>query len=106
MGREMGKIGQGEFDIADLDCEQPDLLMRQLEKIIEKAEVVHRFEGRGMDRVATKIPEEVGMFFEYERVHPGAGEKKAEHHPGWSAAHDATAAGDRCGVSSIVNGGE
>src|ERR1700731_2916638 len=94
MGREMGKIGQGEFDIADLDCEQPDLLMRQLEKIIEKAEVVHRLEGRGMDRVAAKIPEKIGVFFENDRIDASAGKEKPEHHPGGSAADDAAAAGE------------
>jgi hypothetical protein len=49
--------------------------MRQLQEIFQKAELVHRFEGRGMDRVAAKIAQKIPMFFENERVYSRPGEE-------------------------------
>src|SRR5580693_9326407 len=68
--------------------------MRQLQEIVQKAELVHRFEGRRMDRVAAKIAQKICMFFENDRIDAGAGKEKPEHHPGRSAADDAAAAGE------------
>ena len=47
-----------------------------------------------MDCVAAKIAQKIRMLFKNDRIDPGAGKKKSEHHPGGSAANDATAAGD------------
>src|ERR1700693_1803239 len=68
--------------------------MRQLQEIVQKAELVHRFEGRRMDRVAAKIAQKIRVFFENDRIDAGAGKEKPEHHPGRSAADDAAAAGE------------
>jgi hypothetical protein len=68
--------------------------MRQLQEVFQKTEVVHRFEGRGVDRIAAKIAQKICMFFENDRIHPGSGKEKPEHHPGWATADDAAAAGD------------
>src|SRR5580704_8216147 len=68
--------------------------MRKLQEIFQKAELVHRFEGRGMDRVAAKIAQKIPMFFENDRIDAGAGKEKPEHHPGRSTADDAAAAGE------------
>jgi hypothetical protein len=75
MGRKVGEIGEREHVIADPCFEQTDLLMRQLQKLIEKAEFIHCFERRRMNRVTAKIPEEIGVLFENERVHACAGER-------------------------------
>ena len=69
-------------------------LMRQLQEIIEQAEFVHHLERRGMDRVAAKIAQEIGMFLQHDHIDAGARQQKPEHHPGRSAADDAAAAGD------------
>jgi len=67
--------------------------MRQLQKLVQKAEVVQRFERRGMDRVAAKIAQKILMFFNDDRIDARAGQKQAQHHSGGSAAHDAAPAG-------------
>jgi hypothetical protein len=54
------KIRERNRDIADFDFSLPDFLMRQLQEIFQKPQVVHRFERRGMDCVAAKNP----MFFD------------------------------------------
>ena len=43
---------------------------------------------RGMDGVAAEIAQEIGMLFEHQRLHAGAGEQQARHHPGRPAADD------------------
>ena len=68
--------------------------MRQLQEIFQKPEVVHRFEGRGMDRVAAKIAQKIRVFFENDRIDAGAGKEKPEHHAGGSTADNAAAARD------------
>jgi hypothetical protein len=80
--------------IADFDFSLPEFLMRQLQEIFQKPQVVHRFECRGMDCVAAKIAQKIRMLFKDDRIDAGAGKKKSEHHPGGSAANDTTTAGD------------
>jgi hypothetical protein len=41
-----------------------------------------------MDRVAAKIAEEVGVFFQHRDIDAGAREQEAEHHAGRTAAGD------------------
>jgi len=43
-----------------------------------------------VDRVAAEIAKEIGMLFKHDDVDPGAREQKAQHHPGRTAAGDAT----------------
>jgi hypothetical protein len=45
-----------------------EFLMRRLQEIFQKPQVVHRFERRGMDCVAAKIAQEIPMFFDDDRI--------------------------------------
>src|SRR5271166_54052 len=89
--RQMGKIGNLEKDIADLSAELPSFLMRPLQKIIKEAELMDDFERRGVNRVAAKIAQEVGVLFENEDRDPGSRQQETEHHPCRAAAGDAAA---------------
>ena len=90
----MREIHERNRDVADFDLTLPEFLMRKLQEIFQKAKVMHRFESRGMDRVAAKITQKLRMFLEDDRIDAGAGQKKPQHHPGRSAADDAASAGD------------
>ena len=94
MHREVREIDQRNRDVADFAFGLPYFLMRQLQEIFQKAEVVHRFESRGMDRIAAKIAQKICMLFKDDRIDASAGKEKPEHHPGRSTADDAAAAGD------------
>ena len=71
--------------IADDAADLADLLMRQLEEFVEQAELVHHFERRGMDGVAAKVAQEIGMLLQHQDIDAGAGEQKAQHHARGSA---------------------
>ena len=47
-----------------------------------------------MNRVTTKVAQKIGVLFQHDDIHTRAGEQKAEHHSGRSAARDATSSGD------------
>ena len=64
------------------------LLVRQFEEFIEDPELVHQFERRWMNRVATKIAKEIGMLFQDRHLDPGAREQIAGHHSSRSASDD------------------
>ena len=61
------------------------------EPVVKQPKLVHHLERRGMDRVAAKIAQEVGMLLEHRDVDAGAREQKAEHHAGRPAVDDAAA---------------
>jgi hypothetical protein len=63
--------------------------MRQFEELVEKPQFLHHVERRGMDRVAAKIAQEVGVLLEHRHVDAGARQQIAQHHAGGAAAHDA-----------------
>jgi hypothetical protein len=48
-----------------------------------------------MHGIAAKIPEEVSVFLQHQRVDAGAAEQIAEHHAGRAAADDAASGVDR-----------
>jgi hypothetical protein len=66
--------------------------MRLAQEILQKAQLVHQFESGGMNRVASKIAEEIGVLFKHHHFHSGAREQESEYHSGRAAAHH-TAAG-------------
>jgi hypothetical protein len=74
-----------------LNVDLSDILMRDGEKCIEQAQLVHQFERRGVDGVAAKIAKEVGMLLEYDDIDARAREQEAQHHAGRPTAGDATA---------------
>ena len=59
--------------------------------VVEQAQLVHHFQRRRMDRVAAEVAQEIGVLFQHDDVDAGAGQQKPEHHPGRTAADDATA---------------
>ena len=73
------------------------LSMRQLEELIEQAELVHQLERRGVDGVAAEIAQEIGVLLQHHDVDAGAGQQKAQHHAGRAAAGDAAARVDGLG---------
>ena len=86
---QMREIPQHYFHAANMCCEPPDLLMRPLQQLVQDAEFVHQFEGRGMDGVAPEIAQEVAMLFKDDDLDSGARQQIAEHHPRWTAARNA-----------------
>jgi hypothetical protein len=73
------------------------LVVRQLEKLVEQAELGHDFQRRGVNGVAAEIAQEVGMLLKHDNVDAGARQQEAEHPPAGSAADDAATRGDSFG---------
>src|SRR4051794_1810963 len=86
--RQMAEIGERDLGIADDAVQLADLLVRQREKRIEQAKLVHDLQGRRVDRVAAEIAQEIAVFLEYDDIDPGARQEEARHHPGRTAADD------------------
>ncbi len=106
--RQVGEIRDRERRVADLAFEFAGFVMGAPEKILEQAELVHQLEGRGMDRIAAEIAEEVGVLLEDEDADAGARQKEAQHHAGRAAARDGAADlhgfGGSCSVRAIIHG--
>src|SRR2546423_13309664 len=86
---EMGEIGHNKSLGSHLAREFAYFLMRTLEKFIQDAQLEHQLECRRMNRVATKIAEEIGVFFEHEHIHARSRQQEAQHHSGGPASGDA-----------------
>jgi hypothetical protein len=71
---------------------------------IGEAQVVEDFERRWMDGVASKITEEIRVFFEDDHLQPGSREKKSKHGASRAAARYATAGGQHQTMSVIDPG--
>ena len=87
--RKMGEIRDGDGEIVDGGAKRAEFLMRDAQKIVKEAELVHQLEGGRVDGVAAKIAEEVGMFFENDDLDPGACEQEAQHNAGGATSCDA-----------------
>ena len=85
-GRQVREIGDRHSLIADDPAQPARFLMGPGEKLGKKPELMNDFEGRGMDRVAAKVAEEIGVFLENDDVDAGPCQEKAEHHAGRAAA--------------------
>src|SRR5262249_12030975 len=96
-GRQIAKIGEGVLLTAEDCADVGRFLMRQLQEIVEQAELAHHVQRRGMNGVAAEIAQEVGMLREHDDVDAGAREQEAEHEPAWSAADDAATCGELLG---------
>jgi len=70
----MREVGYRKVLAADGESERGDLLVGKGEEGVEDAELVHEFEGGGMDGVAAEVAEEIFVFFEYGDVVAVAGE--------------------------------
>ena len=93
-GRQVPEVRNGQPHLADLSVKLVDLLMRQLEKLVEQAELVHHFEGRGMNSIAAKVAQEIAVLFQHQYFHAGARQQIPQHHAGRAAAGDAATHGN------------
>jgi hypothetical protein len=66
-----------------------DAVVRALQKAVEHPQFVEQPQGRGMNRVAAKIAEEILMLLEHDRRHAGACEQKPGEQARRTAADDA-----------------
>jgi hypothetical protein len=46
--------------------------VRQLEQFVQQAELAHHFERGRMNRVAAKVAQKIGVFFQYDHLDSGA----------------------------------
>src|ERR1700761_7432552 len=90
----MAEIAGGESEFAELHADVGILLVRELEQVVEDAELVHDLERGGVDRVAAEIAEEVAVLFQDDDVDAGSGEQITEHDAGRPAAGDTTGGAD------------
>src|SRR5262245_21556148 len=93
MGRQVLKVCDGQLQLAELSIELTNLLMRQLEKFFEQSQLAHHLERRGVDRIATKITQEIAVLFQHQNFDARARQEIAQHHTGRAAAGDAAAHG-------------
>ena len=96
--RQMTKIGERDLGVADDAVQFADFLVRQREKRVEQAKLVHDLQGRGVDRVAAEIAQKIAVLLEDDHLDPGAGQQEAQHHSGRTAAGDRTGGSGRRGV--------
>ena len=89
--RKMRAVSQGESFASYVGAKLAHLLMRALEELFEEAEFVHQFERGGVDGIAAKVAQEIGVFFEEQDFDACASEEEAKHHAGGPAAYDAAA---------------
>ena len=62
--------------------------MRAFEQFVEQPKLGEQLKRRGMDSIAAKVAQEVGVFFQHQRPHARAREQQSGHHAGRSAADD------------------
>ena len=89
----MTEVGERESGVADLAGELAHLRMRQLQEVVENAELVENFQRRRMNSIAAEIPEKIRVLLEDGDVDARAREEKPKHHAGGSATTDATVHG-------------
>ena len=87
--RQVAEVGKRNGGVADLSAQPGDARVRQLEEFVQQAELMHELQRRGMNGVAAKIAQEVGVLLQHHHRHAGARQQKAEHHAGRSPAGNA-----------------
>src|SRR5665213_1417316 len=95
--RQMAEVDHRNALGAHLECEPRHLVVRNLQKFVEQAELVHQLEGRGVHGVTAEVAEEVLVLLKHGDVDSGTRQQKAQHYSGRSAAGDGAARGDRPG---------
>ena len=71
-GRQMGEIGDPDLAVADDAAQLAHFLMRARQKGLEEAQLVHDLQGRGVDRVAAEVAQEIAVLFQDQDGDPGA----------------------------------
>jgi hypothetical protein len=69
----MRKVGYSYELFPDLPAKLAHFLMRPPEKVIEYTELIHQFERRGVDRIASKVAQKIRMLFQHHHIDTGAG---------------------------------
>jgi hypothetical protein len=67
------------------------LVVRKLQEFVEEAKLVHHFERGGVDGIAAKIAQKIGMLLEDQDFNARAREKVRQDHSGRPSAGDAAA---------------
>ena len=90
-GRQMAEVGElVSAVLPNRAASALDLLVRQLEELLQQAELVHQLERRRMDGVAAEVAQEVGVLLQHHDVDARARQQQPQHHAGGPAANDAT----------------
>jgi hypothetical protein len=63
--------------------------MRQLQELVDQAQFNHQLEGRGMNRVASEIAEEISVLLQHHDLNAGARQQESQHHSSGTTAGDA-----------------
>jgi hypothetical protein len=82
------------------------LLVRTLQKFVQKAQFVHDFKCRRMDGIAAEITEKVGVLLQHHNIHAGPGQEKTQHHASRTTAGDTTTRPQDLVHRAIVNRSE
>src|SRR5262245_57664437 len=86
----MPKVRHLELEVSENDTRGRDLLMRQLQEILQKPQLVEHFQRGWMYGIAAEVPIEIAVLLDHGNVHAFASEQITEHHARWSAADNAT----------------
>ena len=85
----MAEVGEAVELVAEPAAERRHLLVRQLEKLLQQAKLVHQLQRRGMDGVAAEIAQEISVLLQHDDIDAGARQQQTQHHAGRTAANDA-----------------
>ena len=88
---QMRKVGECRLHRAEPAAQRIDLVMGQPEQPLVKAKLVHELQRRGVQGIAAKIAQEIGVLFEDGHGDARARQQIARHHARRAAAHDAAA---------------
>jgi hypothetical protein len=80
------EVGEGDRSALHVDCDPAQLGVGEPKELVEPPEFRHHLEGRGVHRVATEVPQEVGVLLEDHDIHALPGQQDSQHHPGRSTA--------------------
>jgi len=83
--REVAHVGDGDLFVCHPARQLADFIMRALQEFVEQPEFAEQLEGRGMDRVAAEIAEEIRVLLQNLHLAARASEQQPGHHPGWAA---------------------
>ena len=75
---------------SELGDEARNLLMRQLQELVQQAEVIQHLHGRRMNGIATEITQEIRMLLEHDGLDTGTRQQETQHQPSRPATGNAT----------------
>ena len=87
--RQSGEIREDSLLAAYETRKLVDFLMRSRQKILQQSQFMDDFQCGGVDSVAPKIAQEIGMFFEHDYIDASTRQQKTQHHARGPAARNA-----------------